>query len=702
MHGVTSHQITPNVLGNQRPGTVFGEISDYFTGRNDIILEKLDSVKRKIDMPSVSSTHIVAEDSILSSINNIAQPTDFDSDDSVRDPNYEDDNGDISSDEIEEDEEQTTRKRRSNPKNWKKNIKKQKRHSGLEYSTKKNRLVDKKSLKPGCKDTCKLKCKNAINEEVRKRIHEQFWSHQKSLDMKRQFIASCVHQLPIKKTRERNNARQGKRKFTNKYVFEVLGKHITVCKLFFLNTLSISQQSVDTAINKKRDGGLISPDKRGKHVPINKISEEIRNSVRNHISQFPAYESHYSRERTKKRYLGNHLNLTKMYSLYLEDCTANNIPSYSVAKEWLYSEIFNYEYNFAFKPPENDTCDICDKFKIQLQETDTQENRLILQRQYDQHLEDSSNRYKLKAQDKERSKANSFEKVIMIDLEKCLPTPDLSNSQSFYSLKLWTFNLVIYDSTLQKSYCMMWDESVAGRGGNELASCLTKWSNICDISDTITELCIWSDNCPSQNRNAQMVMCYFWLLKIKPNINVINHKFLARGHTHLEADAVHSVIERERKKVPQFKVATPWDWQQLVRLCSTKKPFCVVGMETEDFLNFKNLCDGLTSPLVMRKKNESGEDFLISQVVHLQVRRESPGILFYKNNFNEEDFKQLDTNRKTRRTGAMPDRLEIIRDGPKTISTKKYNHLLKLLQWVPKPFHNFYRDLVHGDNAEDD
>lgn len=143
MHGVTSHQMPPDVLGNRRPGTVFGEISDYFTGQNDIILEKLDSVKRKIDMPSVSSRHIVAEDSRLSSVNNIAQPTDFDSDDSVCDPNYEDDNEDISSDEIEEDEEQITRKRRSNPKNWRKNIKKQKRHSGLEYSTKKNGLSPK-------------------------------------------------------------------------------------------------------------------------------------------------------------------------------------------------------------------------------------------------------------------------------------------------------------------------------------------------------------------------------------------------------------------------------------------------------------------------------------------------------------------------------------------------------------------------------
>lgn len=61
-------------------------------------------------------------------------------------------------------------------------------------------------------------------------------------------------------------------------------------------------------------------------------------------------------------------------------------------------------------------------------------------------------------------------------------------------------------------------------------------------------------------------MLYFWMLHIKPTIKVINQIYLARGHTHQEAEAVHSVIERERKKVAQFQIMTPWDWQQVVTL----------------------------------------------------------------------------------------------------------------------------------------
>nr|CAI5822918.1 unnamed protein product [Callosobruchus analis] len=70
----------------------------------------------------------------------------------------------------------------------------------------------------------------------------------------------------------------------------------------------------------------------------------------------------------------------------------------------------------------------------------------------------------MKSEDKEKSTNNLLEnKVIMIDLQECLPTPDLHNSQSFYSLKLWTYNLTIQDATCEKSFCMMWDESWPGR-----------------------------------------------------------------------------------------------------------------------------------------------------------------------------------------------------------------------------------------------
>nr|CAI5829870.1 unnamed protein product [Callosobruchus analis] len=200
-----------------------------------------------------------------------------------------------------------------------------------------------------------------------------------------------------------------------------------------------------------------------------------------------------------------------------------------------------------------------------------------------------------------------------------------------------------------------------------------------------------------------MVMCYFYLLKIKPNLKTVSHKFLTKGHTHLEADVDHSLIERERKKIPQLKIVTPWDWQQVVRLCGTKKGgFDVIGMETEDFLSFRSLYEGSKSPFVIRKKGDSGETFLLSQAVQLQVRQDQPGILFYKTKFNE-DFSSCTLNRNIRKNNVqIPGSLPTIRCGSRKISTKKYNHLQKLTKWIPKQFHKYYQDIPHGEETDEE
>lgn len=276
----------------------------------------------------------------------------------------------------------------------------------------------------------------------------------------------------------------------------------------------------------------------------------------------------------------------------------------------------------------------------------------------------------------------------------------VTNAQSFYSLKLWTYNYTIYDGTTNETTCIMWDESKANRGANEMASGILKWAQY-NCNDTVEELTIWSDNCPAQNRNMIMVMCYFWLFTVIPSLKVINHKFLLRGHTHLEVDGAHSLIEREKKKTPSFHIMTPWNWQQLARMCCTSRPFTVINMEVDDFKHFKSLHEGKASPFVHRRKNADGDDMNFSNIVHFQVRSQYKGILYYKTDFTAPEFSRIDLNRGGRRA-TYPENLPPVRVGQKSISLKKYNHLQGLLKWVPSMFHAFYKNLPTDERVEDD
>lgn len=256
------------------------------------------------------------------------------------------------------------RKRVRQENKWKCNIRKRCGEAGAEYTSKTGTIVPAKCIKPACKSSCKRKCSENITSEERQHIFNSFWREGNNNDFKRLYVAS--HVIAKHVSRRVVQEREFRRNVTLHYFFEVCGQRLQVCKTFFLNTLSISEMYVKTALAKKINGGIVEPDQRGKKVPPNKLDEEIRDGIRNHIRMFPTIESHYSREKTGRLYLGSHLNISKMYSLYVEHCKENEVKQELIAKQWLFRDIFNTEFNLGFKEPANDTCDDCDEFQVKL------------------------------------------------------------------------------------------------------------------------------------------------------------------------------------------------------------------------------------------------------------------------------------------------------------------------------------------------
>nr|CAH7715213.1 unnamed protein product [Callosobruchus chinensis] len=124
-------------------------------------------------------------------------------------------------------------------------------------------------------------------------------------------------------------------------------------------------------------------------------------------------------------------------------------------------------------------------------------------------------------------------------------------------------------------------------------------------------------------------------------------------------------------------------------------------METRDFYDFKSLFEGSSAPFMIRKNSESRNNFLISQCVHLQVRKDHPGKLFFKTNFGN-DFQTVLLSRNIQKEiGRFPE-LPRIRESLRSIPTKKLEHLQNLLPYIPSVFHNFYKNLPHGDKENDD
>lgn len=279
-----------------------------------------------------------------------------------------------------------SRKRTVNKLKWKCNLRKQGAITGKSYTSKKGKVVPEKKMKPAC--DCRLKCNERINDSIRQLIYQKYYAEEMTWDLKRQFIISRVSEVQTARSRRHDPDQPPKRAYTLNYTFLIDEKVEKVCKKFFLNTLAISETVVRNAV-KKSTQGFVQADRRGRHPPPNKTADIVKETVRKHIGKIPKYESHYSRNRTERHYLGSHLNIDKLYSLYLEFCTEEGIPKENMAKAWLYRHIFNTEFNLGFNPPANDTCDHCDTYVTKYKNATDETEKNNIKALHNKYLDES-------------------------------------------------------------------------------------------------------------------------------------------------------------------------------------------------------------------------------------------------------------------------------------------------------------------------
>jgi len=115
----------------------------------------------------------------------------------------------------------------------------------------------------------------------------------------------------------------------------------------------------------------------------------------------------------------------------------------------------------------------------------------------------------------------------------------------------------------------MWSEVDGGRGANQIASCVAK--HLYTIELPTKHVTLYSDTCGGQNKNSHMVAMFMSVIRYHNILEIIDHKFLLAGHTHMECDSDHALIE---KKTSKTIIYHPHDWMQLVRQTGKKSIHC--------------------------------------------------------------------------------------------------------------------------------
>lgn len=559
------------------------------------------------------------------------------------------------------------------------------RNTGLEYTTKAGKIKRSRELHE--LDNCRKKCKERLPFHKRKNLFDTYWDLG-SYDNRADYMAKCI-EVCRKKTSKSSPKKIRNVSFRYFVQSSDLTKHL-ICKGCFLKTFDESHRFLQTICEKLRiNGGHLPPRKRrvGKSIPDFKLEE-----IKAHIACFPCTESHYGRNKTTKKFLNSELNLQVLYDSY-------KLKTETPVSKTIFKKVFD-TMNLSFKKPSVDTCSKCDSINMKLKYA-SEAQAADLTKTLEEHQEAFKAAYEEKKKDKQLAQSCEDVMVITFDLQQCLPTPYLQTNVAFYKRQLWTFNLTIHDLKTNKAFCYMWPECEGNRGANDIASCLYDFIilQLPHLNPNAKKLIMYSDSCPGQNKNSIVTAMLMLVAKLSPQLQSIEHKFLIPGHTHMEADTDHALIERKKKQT-SMDIHLPRDWYQLVRTASNKTAkFTVIEMTRDMFYDFNVFSK---QSYTLRKTNTDDEKFLWCDVRCVLYTKENISRFSYKKEFKNVEYRNMDWSKR----GKAYDMITI-NTVPKayhskiTISTEKKKDLLDLLCFIHESAHDYYRSRSCKNDVRD-
>jgi len=182
----------------------------------------------------------------------------------------------------------------------------------------------------------------------------------------------------------------------------------------------------------------------------------------------------------------------------------------------------------------------------------------------------------------------------------------------------------------------MWHEGIAGRGANEINSCLYEY--ITSSSSDCSRLITFSDNCAAQNKSKHTVVMFLYSLSHSSKIEEIEHYYLEKGHTQNENDSVHSVIEHASRNIPIF---TPQQWYSVVQSAWRVMPYTVVEMTGSRFYDFKDLSRKFRNFSMA----ENGEKVQWHKICRFKFLKGESHVAYFSYGY-DDDYNALDLLRK--------------------------------------------------------
>lgn len=608
-----------------------------------------------------------------------------------------------------------TRHRKQVKSSWTREITKTNREHGKAYQgyqmTEKGIVhgIDRSERKLGprcssnyCRTSKKRNCHD-VDEGKRVSLFERFWSDL-GWDQKKIYVASLVDvddtNMKVSQDSRRSNTMQ--------YFLKIDNKRIQVCKPFFMSSLGLNDWMVKNWATINTDGmipakTLINARRKADRPPSNKEIEvqEKKDFLIKFFNELPKMPSHYCRERTDKQYIEpNFQSLAQLYRYYQMCWSESKISSdksHGIDNEYvvvvvdesngvvdrsngvnkLKSTSLSYGYfcdlfkelKLGLYQPRKDRCDTCVAY----------ENGNITEKEYNDHILQKNRARKEKDDDKKKAIAGEA-RVFVWDVEAVKLAPQNKSGILYYKSKLKNHNFSIYD--LKSTDCTnnWWNEADGGMDSSMFTTCAIDFLDE-NCNDDLP-IIIWSDGCGYQNRNQILSSALLeYAIQYK---KTIQQKFLIKGHTQMEVDNVHALIEKKSKG---RNIDLPSDYITVTEEARLTTPLKARLLHHGDFRNYND-------PRFFRYNSIRPGKSVGEDTVHdLRMLHYDPnGTISFKVDF-DNDLKPLP--RKPQKPALSYQKLKPLYHEELKISVKRYNDLQDLKIVLPSKAHAFYDNLKH-------
>lgn len=570
------------------------------------------------------------------------------------------------------------RKKRGNgrdPENWGKNVPKNKRLKGEAHVSRRGKERGHVELKPTCTSTFCLNSKkrfcSTFTLEDRKDMFVKFWDlpswHA------RQSIVATLTSVKDKKQIKATNTKRGN---PHEYFLKKKdGSKHQVCREMFCSTLGIPTRTISDWLNTKNkvdteNGDQHSENNQTGETSSRKLTDEEIKNLKLWLLKLDTVDSHYCRSSESyknKRFLEPGVRKTDLYERYCIDSKAEGVRAACLT---IFKKYFK-DLGFSIFRPRKDQCDLCVGYH----------HSNVSKDEYDKHI---ARKDKARAEkDNDKKMAQSLEddsmSVWTFDTQSVMLCPQTKASALYFRTKLQVHNFTLYNNCTREGFCYFWDETEGELKAENFASIqYSHFKTILSSNSNIKTLVLWSDGCLYQNKNNYLSNCYLQLA-MEHNVDIFQ-KYLVVGHTQMECDSMHSVIERNLV----CDIYTPSDLRVVMETARRHpSPYKVKQLHHADFQKMSDIRFNSIRP--GRKAGES----VVTQLSHICYTPK--GQILYKVFHEAEDWRILPTRIAT----IAPENIEWgpLYTGKLPITKRKFEDLQAMKKVLPPKDHSYYDNL---------